>query len=149
MSMYHFVFPDPQREQRIQLLAMIRELTYVPRIRDAWVEKGEDGSPVIVFYTRIGGGNRADYADHIRDMQAHEGYLRDRDDNFDSTYATFYYRTPEEWVEALSQPEVMQDPVDTDARWLAGIAALDRTAPCSTRPSEGLVLPRNQRKELT
>lgn len=126
--MYEFVFPDPGRGQRVAFLAMVSELTFVPRIRDAWVEKGEDGSPVIAFYTRLGGGNRPDYAEHIRDMQAHEGYLRDRDDSFDSTYATFYYRAPEEWVEALSQPEVMQDPVDTDARWLAAIDALQAAA---------------------
>ncbi|MFJ4785061.1 hypothetical protein [Streptomyces sp. NPDC088794] len=96
------------------------------RFRDAWVEKGDGGLPVIAIYTRNGGGNRESYEDVIAGLQSHPLYLRDADDDFDSTYATFYFSTPAEFVDTL-QP-LAQEPVDTSERWQAAIAALSGKA---------------------
>ncbi|MCP5018383.1 MAG: hypothetical protein GY938_24365 [Ketobacter sp.] len=92
----------------------------IPRFRDAYIDDDE-----IAIYTRTGGGNRTYYesAEDCKknypeyffgpdnpsgpwnsDLRDHPGYLRDEDDEFDSTYATFYYSIPESFqgvVDAL------------------------------------------------
>lgn len=83
-----------------------------PRFRDCYLEEREftldDGIPFnepknnaleegIYIFTRVGGGNREDYDAEIEKLQAHTDYVRDFDDNFDCTYATFVFRVPQEW----------------------------------------------------
>lgn len=85
-----------------------------PRFRDCFIQpRGwglrDDGMPVmtdqekaekelaIYVYTRVGGGNRDDYEDQITEMQGHPNYIRDYDDDFDCTYATFVFSIPQEW----------------------------------------------------
>lgn len=86
-----------------------------PRFRDCFVEEREftfedglptmrpkaDGlkEPVICVFTRVGGGNREEYADDIEELQQSDEYITDYDDDFDSTYATFVFRVPEQWKE--------------------------------------------------
>jgi hypothetical protein len=137
--MYHLVFGEEAASQRGSVLLGLlgfRSFDDVGRYRDAWVERGQDGRPVIAVYTRNGGGNRVCWRAEEGEscdgtctgcvatnfLPAHPLYLRDKDDGFDSTYATFYFRPPEEWVEALA--EVAGDPVDTDQRWHDAIAAI-------------------------
>ena len=67
----------------------------VGRYRDHWLERDESGDEpalVLAVYTRIGGGNREEYADNIRQMQALATYVSDADDTYDNTYATFRFR---------------------------------------------------------
>lgn len=67
----------------------------VGRYRDHWLERDESGDEpalVLAIYTRVGGGNRADYAEGIAQMQALTTYVSDADDDFDNTYATFRFR---------------------------------------------------------
>lgn len=86
-----------------------------PRFRDCWTEahellpdgplgftlatKADAASPkdAIYVYTRVGGNNREGYEDGIAEMRAHPQYLRDYDDDFDSTFATFVFAVPAEW----------------------------------------------------
>lgn len=49
----------------------------------------------ISIYTRVGGGNREEYEKEIIDLQNSEGYVKDFDDDFDSTFATFVFKVPE------------------------------------------------------
>lgn len=94
------------------------------RFRDAWVEPDPgDGQLLICVYTRNGGGNRPDYADVIAALAAHPAYLRDADDAFDSTYASFWFRVPPEHVELL-RPVALDAPLDTGARWQAMVNAM-------------------------
>lgn len=93
----------------------------VPRYRDCWWD-GEHQR--IAIHTRTGGGNRPFYdseercrdnypeyfpedkpADHPsgpwnRDLRALPTFVYDEDDDYDSTYATFYFTVPEpmQWV---------------------------------------------------
>lgn len=110
----------------------------VGRFRDAWVERTAEGVLRIAVYTRNGGGNRDHYDDDYLAgpactctgcvityrLPAWPGYLSDGDDEFDSTYATVYFEAPAALVELLKDEEV-RGPVDTSARWLAAIAALE------------------------
>ena len=122
MSMYDMVAADGHQNLRGAFLLAALDNPDIGRFRDAWVEKSADGEPVIAIYTRNGGGNREDYEDVIADLQDHPLYLRDADDDFDSTYATFYFRTPDELVEAFR--ESAGEPVNMSDRWQAAIAAL-------------------------
>ena len=85
-----------------------------PRFRDCFPgamknseEKDEFGIPLktttdealISVYARVGGGNRHDYNDEIEKMRKMPTYVRDYDDDFDCTYATFIFEVPEKWKE--------------------------------------------------
>lgn len=83
-----------------------------PRFRDCFIgtlenseETDQFGLPkkktsdedLISVYTRVGGGNREDYVDEIQELQNMPEYVRDFDDDFDSTFATFIFSVPEKW----------------------------------------------------
>jgi hypothetical protein len=141
MSMYGMVFGGENPTARA--LLKILEITNVGRFRDGWVERGEDGEPVIAIYTRNGGGNRDCFCDDyepdshprggvclayvIAQLGKHPLYLRDADDKFDQTYATFYFRCPEGFEDILRG--VMVNPVDMDERWLTAIDYISGKAP--------------------
>lgn len=95
----------------------------IPRYRDCWFD-GE----FIVVYTRTGGGNRLFYdseescrenypADFMSvehespkgpwnsDLRNNNNYVKDCDD-FDATYAKFYFSIPESLKEIISQVEI-------------------------------------------
>lgn len=105
------------------------------RYRTAWVEKHGD-ELIIAVYTRIGGPNRVDYIDVIGMLRGRSDYKFDRDDTFDSTFATFRFSVPEliphlplvidhgkaHGVDIL----VVDGERDTDAMWRDAIAALER-----------------------
>ena len=62
-----------------------------PRFRDCFVENDE-----IHVYTRVGGGNR-NCGFGEEELQSHPNYLRDFDDDYDSTYATYVFSVPDEF----------------------------------------------------
>ena len=89
----------------------------VPRLRDTWVT--EDGE--IAIHTRTGGGNREGYAEENGSLQRHPNYLRDFDDDFDCTYATFVFSCPEsskDMLTLLRDEDRMKAPRD---RWVQAI----------------------------
>ena len=67
---------------------------FFPRFRDCFLS---DDKEHIEIYTRVGGGNREDYADEIEVLRSMPTYASDEDDDFDCTYATFTFGVPEEW----------------------------------------------------
>jgi len=98
------------------------------RLRDAWLEKAPWAASGIVVhvYTRVGGGNRARYATVIELLRRTSTYLRDADDTFDSTYASFWFGLPEQQANAWR--DLAEDPIDTGERWrtiLGGLKSSD------------------------
>ena len=65
------------------------------RFRDAWIS--ENGKHVEVF-TRCGGGNREEYEKVFSLASTDSLYVRDFDDDFDSTYATIVFRIPDPFL---------------------------------------------------
>ena len=132
MSMYEAAVADGRQHARGAVLLAVLGNPVIARFRDAWCEKGEDG-PEIHIYTRQGGANRESCAASNGELQAHPLYLRDADDSFDGTYASFWFSAPPmaEMREALAAVAV--DPVDTAARWREAIARVQRG---ELRPSE-------------
>jgi hypothetical protein len=92
MSLYNALFGvNPFAELLLATLKLSPDA--VGRFRD--VHLTEDGKRIVVF-TRNGGGNREEYQDVIAQLQAHPLYVRDWDDDFDCTYASFEFKVPEE-----------------------------------------------------
>jgi hypothetical protein len=124
MSMYEVAVADGRQHVRGAVLLAVLGNPVIARFRDAWAEKGE-GGPVIHIYTRQGGPNREAFAACNKELQAHPLYLRDADDEFDPTYAGFWFSAPDgEIAEALA--EVAVDPVDTSACWREAIERVQR-----------------------
>lgn len=73
---------------------------YIGRFRDVHLE---DDGKVVAVYTRNGGGNRGWLWWVWELLQRHPQYLGDKDDEFDSTYATIRFRTPDEFLEKTSE----------------------------------------------
>ena len=64
------------------------------RLRDCYLVEVDDELRIAVF-TRCGGGNRDDYQ-HVFDWaMEQENYVRDFDDDYDSTYATIEFSIPD------------------------------------------------------
>lgn len=118
MSLYNAVFGE-NPETDILLAALNVSKQDIGRFRNIYVSNGE-----IALYTRLGGGNRNCYCDdpeenghcdvfcfveNIELLQNHPQYLRDEDDDFDFTYATFYFAFPPrhaEWLQTLDRGTV-------------------------------------------
>jgi hypothetical protein len=148
MSMFGMVFPDPDRQMRVGILMGMVAHDQGPedveaymesvlnlRIRDAWVERQPDGPPVMALYTRNGGGNRehdhTDGTEHClgcrgEEATRHPRYLRDADDEFDSTYRTYWFAfpadLPTDHKEALN--DVAEEPRDMSEIWLQAINSI-------------------------
>lgn len=136
MGLYNMVFGNDPRVGAV-LLLLEKESAAFGRFRDAWIEKTEAGELRLAVYTRNGGNNRGEY---MPDWCAeHPLFISDKDDDFDNTYATIYFKMPEDALaklRALGFPEdaTLEDlaspEVDMSARWLAAIEAL-KTGPLS------------------
>ena len=96
------------------------------RYRDCWVEMSA-GKPRIAVYTRNGGGNRDDYEDVFDTLASHPLYLYDEDSDFDCTYATIYFKVPEN-LEADFTAIALKEPRDPGAEFAALIAKLNDPA---------------------
>jgi hypothetical protein len=95
------------------------------RFRDAYLN--EDGTQIVV-YTRNGGGNREYQEEAITSMQNHPCYLRDEDDDFDCTYAYFYFKVPDEDIEMLKPFVTGENPPTVSERFLKLVAEMDAQA---------------------
>lgn len=119
MSFYNAVFGENALADAI-LATLGLTRGDVGRFRDCFVHNGE-----IAVYTRNGGGNREAYQGTINKLSEHPCYVRDEDDDFDETYATIYFRFPEEFAEELKKLDT-NEPFDPSQRWLDAIAAMKK-----------------------
>jgi len=94
----------------------------VARFRDCFLN--EDGTEIIV-YTRTGGGNRAEYHADNDKLGSYPGFQGDEDDEFDSTYALFRFRIPEELRERCKELAPLYG-VNPAKRWKDAIEAMGR-----------------------
>ena len=126
MSMYNLL-----HGRNPYALAILQAIDLTPdevgRFRDAFVCDGE-----IVVYTRNCGGNRECWNESDESANSercgcpgctiehtlpkHPLYLRDADDDFDSTYASIYFKLPERYAPILKVLDTGQ-PWKPDAMW--------------------------------
>jgi hypothetical protein len=109
----------------------------IDRFRDASFAKDGD-QHVLHIFCRTGGGNREDYPNTT--LTSHPLYLRDEDDEYDCTYAHYYFKIPQSVLDELAEQKLSLDDV-TDTETLqdktdAAIAAI-KSAPISTPKTPG------------
>jgi len=116
MSLYNMLF-GVNSAAPVLLATLGLKASDVPRFRDCYI----DGDKIVI-HTRTGGGNRdfyeseescrENYPEYFKGDDGPSGpwnstltgnvfYLHDADDDFDSTYANFSFRFPEEYFEDL------------------------------------------------
>jgi hypothetical protein len=86
----------------------------IPRYRDCFLSK--DGTEIII-YTRTGGGNREAYEVENESLRLIPGFKRDEDDDFDCTYASFFFEVPEHFkaqVTLIKDMGAITNPIE---RW--------------------------------
>jgi hypothetical protein len=90
MSMYNSLFGmNPDSDKLLDVLGKKRE--DFGRFRDVYLD-----DDYLVVFTRCGGGNREYYEHVFEEMGNHPWFERDEDDDFDCTYASFYFKLPKE-----------------------------------------------------
>lgn len=113
----------------------------IPRFRDCFIEGN-----CIVIHTRTGGGNREfydseescreNYPEYFdgtddpkgpwnSDLTAHPCYLHDEDDDFDSTYANFYFRFPDEYANELKALAAKTETHTPSEKWRLLLKSLE------------------------
>ena len=85
------------------------------RFRDCYIN--DDGN--ICVYTRNGGGNRESYEEVFNCMEAHKYFIRDYDDDFDCTYATYEFRVPDAFRLVVKGMMSDNDSTPPNDRWIA------------------------------
>lgn len=138
MSMYGLIFGEnAAADVLLKLLALSKDDFF--RYRDCYLSEGNK----IAVYTRGGGGNRECWMDECGDdshvsecvvtkqstLRKHPLYVNDSDDEFDNTYATFYFRLPEH-----SELDGIAPEPDRNKMWLEFLAALQSQ---SAKANEG------------
>jgi hypothetical protein len=132
MSLYNALFGEnPVSGHLLAALGLTRDNVF--RYRDCYLD--EQGR--IAVYTRGGGGNRRCWEmdgckDGLHDaacvipmqdaLRKHPAYLEDQNDDFDSTYCTFYFTAPA-WMVAIQQLAKTKAP---EAKWRDLIADLEK-----------------------
>ncbi len=144
MSLYNMLFGFNQMAPT--LLKVLNFSTFdIPRFRDCFLKDGK-----IVIYTRTGGGNRDYYeskdsceenypeyfvhgSDHEEtpcgpwnsDLRASPYYISDEDDDFDATYAYFYFSIPDEFKEDLKSLEENNENHFPSEKWKALLESMN------------------------
>jgi len=143
-GLYNVMFGNhPEAYLGTQLLASHAEGRQFPiaRLRDIIFEQHPEGRLMRV-HTRLGGGNRPDYADAIATLMRHPWYLRDNDCDHDYTYADFYFRPPDKVADAvvhaannvgLPVEQLWKEPLDMQARFDAAIESIGKQDGAKTR----------------
>jgi hypothetical protein len=140
MSLYNSLF-GVNNKAGILLGVLGLRLGQIPRFRDAFLSDGK-----IAIYTRTGGGNReyyenesacrANYPERFvgddspsgpwnQDLREVPGFLYDENDDYDSTYATFYYKFPDEYAEDLKALETSNPDKKPSAKFMEFIHSLE------------------------
>ena len=90
------------------LHALKLDPSQIDRFRDA--SFGKDGDThVIHIFCRTGGGNREDCPNTV--LTTHPLYLRDHDDDYDCTYAHYYFTIPQAVLDELAEQKLSLDDV--------------------------------------
>ena len=108
MGLYNTLFGvNPQSEEILTALNL--SVQQIPRFRDAYLSE-RNSKQVAAIYTRMGSGNRGHWSEDNNTeagpqcgcpgcraqhgLATHPLYIADQDDDFDSTYATYYFEMP-------------------------------------------------------
>jgi len=134
MSFYNMIFGQNEAAKRILEILKLEDSDFY-RFRDAYIDEHRR----IAVYTRGGGNNRkcwnefsensspqctpTEHADVCvvtmqNELRKHKDYIEDKDDDFDNTYCTFFFRVDPERIAD------MQSEYSGDEKWDLFLTAL-------------------------
>ena len=140
MSLYNMLF-GVNSAAPVLLATLGLTANDVPRFRDCYLD-GEQ----IVIHTRTGGGNRnyydseescrANYPEYFDGKEDPSGpwnsaltanacYLYDEDDDYDSTYANFHFKFPDEYANDLKALAAKSETHTPSEKWQALFKAME------------------------
>lgn len=96
MSLYNMLFGQNPNTEIVLALLGVKECD-VERFRDCGIDFEKK---LIHIYARTGGGNREDYPQTA--LTQNPLFINDCDGDFDNTYATFYFKFPDEIKEEIA-----------------------------------------------
>lgn len=103
MSLYNLVCGNnPLFGLYARILETAGPMPEIPRFRDMYTRE-DNGKIQIVLYTRTGGGNRESYEDQNNALTEHPLFVKDFDDDYDSTFAHWVYSVPEAYAERMQK----------------------------------------------
>lgn len=112
MSLYNMLFgKDINSDMLLKVLGI--NMNDIPRYRDCFLS----GDGEICIHTRTGGGNREYYDTENKKLASHPNYLYDSDDEFDCTYANFFYSFPSEYEKDLKALELENEAYTPSEKW--------------------------------
>lgn len=117
-GLYNVLFGENGSQKDFLLKLLDKHAGDFGRYRDVYVTEEH-----IVVHTRCGGGNREDYEDVFDEMEDHPLYAYDEDDDFDCTYANFYFRHPEGYGDVLK--EMAAGTITPAEKWQMLLKALE------------------------
>jgi hypothetical protein len=140
MGLYNMVFGVSKNAGNL-LNALGLQSNHFYRFRDCYLTENNQ----IAVYTRAGGGNRDCYCNEAigltatdkdgdkhtevcvviinEHLRAHPLYITDEDDAFDSTYATYYFKVPDNVDVSHIPPEKSRN-----EQWVEYLEALKKAA---------------------
>jgi hypothetical protein len=119
MSLYNLLFGDNANHRDFLFGLLNKTPGDFGRYRDIYVTDEH-----IVVHTRNGGGNREDYEDVFDEMSEHPLYAYDEDDDFDCTYANYYFNHPAEYKDTLQ--EMAKGTITPSEKWQLLFKALEK-----------------------
>ena len=117
-GLYNVLFGENGSQKEFLLKLLNVHAGDFGRYRDIYVTEDH-----IVVHTRCGGGNREEYDYVFDEMSDHLLYAYDEDDDFDCTYANFYFRHPEGYEDVLKEMAV--GTITTAEKWQMLFKALE------------------------
>lgn len=129
MSLYNLLHGvNPLSPLFLAMLGL--EVDQVPRFRDIYLMEA-GGELLIAVYTRMGGGNRGHWfyssdeeegpecscpgCTAKRVLEGHPLHAYNQDDDFDCTYATYFFKVPECFQEPVRELSELSDQKSTPA----------------------------------
>jgi hypothetical protein len=118
VSLYEMLFRRHPAGPEILAYGLGLDFSKIGRLRDCYPVQpplGEVG--VVHVLTRTGGGNRSQYVEEDNYLRSSPHYIKDYDDEYDSTYAIFEFSTPEslKQLKELYESMTATDPAKRDA----------------------------------
>lgn len=125
MSLYNMVMGiNPYGPGLMALLGIDPRM--VPRLRDCYVDV--EAKQVVVL-TRTGGGNRLGYAEENAWMESRPGFVKTEDDDYDSTFAKFWYAVDAKDADIIDEVAKAQGPFDPMKRFQALVEEMGSANP--------------------
>lgn len=124
MSMYNMLFGvNPFSKVYLALVGL--DIDRVGRFRDCFIRRSGEELQILVW-TRNGGPNRDEYEEVTDALRKNPNYVEDYDDTFDSTYAGYVFKVPDDVKDVVKTMTEIHDNqiVDPSERFKALIEKL-------------------------